>query len=121
SDSHYTNYQNLKPAMSMAALADLYQSVKSVSVSDKLLDYVISLLDQSRMSNAFQGLSPRAGKDIVKASKAWAYIHGRDFVLPDDVQAILPSVISHRLSPFQNQSFEQDKELTQKLILSTKV
>lgn len=121
SDSHYTNYQKLTPALSIQMLGDLYQSVKDVKVSDKLLNYVISLLDQSRINNSFQGLSPRAGKDIIKASKAWAYIHGRDFVLPDDVQAILSSVISHRLSPFQNQSFDQDKELTQKLISLVRV
>lgn len=121
SDAHQDNYHNLKPAITATALADLYQSVKNVKVSDALLNYVISLLDQSRINNSFQGLSPRAGKDIIKAAKAWAFIQGRDYVLPDDVQMILPSVVSHRLSPFQNQSFDLDKELTSKLIQSTKV
>lgn len=121
SDTHQDNYHNLKPAITGAVLNDLYQNVKNIKVSDKLLSYVISLLEESRNDSSFQGLSPRAGKDIVKAAKAWAFIHGRDFVLPDDVQAILPSVISHRLSPFQNQSFEQDKSLTTKLINLVKV
>lgn len=121
SDAHQENYHNLKPAITSSVLADLYQSVKSVKVSDTLLNYVISLLDQSRSNNSFQGLSPRAGKDVIKAAKAWAFIQGRDYVLPDDVQMILPSVVSHRLSPFQNQSFEADKDLTTKLIQSTKV
>lgn len=121
SDTHQDNYHNLKPAITGAVLNDLYQNVKIIKVSDKLLSYVISLLEESRNDSSFQGLSPRAGKDIVKAAKAWAFIHGRDFVLPDDVQAILPSVISHRLSPFQNQSFEQDKSLTTKLINLVKV
>lgn len=121
SDTHQDNLHNLKPAITGAVLNDLYQSVKNVKVSDKLLSYVISILEESRNDSSFQGLSPRAGKDIVKAAKAWAFIHGRDFVLPDDVQIILPSVISHRLSPFQNQSFEQDKSLTSKLINLVKV
>lgn len=121
SDAHHDNYRNLKPAITASVLADLYQSVKQVKVSDTLLNYVISLLEQSRINNTFQGLSPRAGKDIIKAAKAWAFIQGRDYVLPDDVQMILPSVVSHRLSPFQNQSFDLDKELTTKLIQSTKV
>ena len=121
SDTHQNNYHNLKPAITSSTLAELYENVKSVKVSDTLLNYVIALLDQSRTNSSFQGLSPRAGKDIVKAAKAWAFIHGRDYVLPDDVQAILPSVVSHRLSPFQNQSFELDKELTTKLIQSTRV
>lgn len=121
SDTHHENYQNLKPSITANTLNELYQSVKSIKVSDKLLNYVVSILEHSRIDNAYQGLSPRAGKDIIKAAKAWAFIHGRDFVLPDDVQAILPSVISHRLSPFQNQSFDQDQGLAQKLSLSVKV
>lgn len=121
SDTHQDSYHQLKPVITANALADLYQSVKNVKVSDALLNYVISLLGQSRINNSFQGLSPRAGKDIIKAAKAWAFVHGRDYVLPDDVQMILPSVVSHRLSPFQNQSFDLDKELTLKLIQSTKV
>lgn len=121
SDLHSENYHKLKPAITPDNLESLYSAVKEVKVSDKLLDYVLRLLEQSRSNNLYQGLSPRAGRDIIKASKAWAYIHGRDYVLPDDVQAILTSVISHRIAPFQNQSFEQDRELTQTLIKATKV
>jgi MoxR-like ATPase len=121
SDVHQDNYQNLKPGITSDILDTLYRDVKNIKVSDKLLNYVIAILDQSRNDSAYQGLSPRAGKDIIKAAKAWAYIHGRDFVLPDDVQTILPSVISHRLSPFQNQSFDQDQGLASKLIESVKV
>lgn len=121
SDIHSDNYNKLQPVINSVVLADLYQSVKNITVSDKLLDYVVNLLEQSRINNSFQGLSPRAGKDIIKAAKAWAFIHGRDFALPDDVQAILPSVISHRVAPFQNQSFDQDQELSQMLIKTVKV
>lgn len=120
-DDHTDNYNKLKATITPTQLAELYEAVKSVKVSDKLLDYVLRLLENSRHSNRYQGLSPRAGKDIVKAAKAWAFIAGRDFVLPDDVQMILPSVISHRLAPFQNQTFDQDHELTLSLIKSTKV
>ncbi len=121
SDIHAENYNKLQPVINSTTLADLYQSVKNITVSDKLLDYVVALLEQSRINSSFQGLSPRAGKDIIKAAKAWAFIHGRDFVLPDDVQDILPSVISHRVAPFQNQSFTQDQELSQMLIKTVKV
>ncbi len=120
-DTHIENFKNLRAAINHSELNDLYQEVRNVVVSDKLLNYVIALLDQSRNSNSFQGLSPRAGKDIIKAAKAWAYIHGRDYVLPDDVQEILPAVISHRLAPFQNQSFDQDHELSKSLIKATRV
>ena len=43
------------------------------------------------------GLSPRAGQALVRASRAWAYIDGRDYVLPEDVQAVFPSLAGHRL------------------------
>lgn len=121
SDNHLENFHNLKPIINSTVLADLYQSVKNVKVTDTLLSYVVNLLEQSRSHNTYQGLSPRAGKDIIKAAKAWAFISGRDYTLPDDVQAVLPSVISHRLAPFQNQSFDQDQELTQKLLKTVKV
>lgn len=121
SDVHLENYHKLLPVINHQQLLDLYQSVKKVNVSDKLLDYVLRILEQSRISSSFQGLSPRAGKDIIKAAKAWAFIKGRDYVLPDDVQAILPSVVSHRLAPFQNQSFDQDQELTRMLLKATPV
>ncbi len=121
SDHHVDNFHKLSSAINHSELNDLYQNVKNITVSDKLLNYVLSLLEQSRSHTMFQGLSPRAGKDIVKAAKAWAFIHGREYVLPDDVQAVLTAVISHRLAPFQNQSFEQDAELTKSLIKLTKV
>ncbi len=115
-DSHTEQFHSLKPVITKDDLNNIFIAVKSINVSDKILDYVLKILDQSRVHSAYQGLSPRAGKDIIKASKAWAFIHGRDFVLPDDVQDVLPSVISHRLSPVQNHSIDQDYELTISLI-----
>lgn len=120
-DDHLESYNKLLPAINHKELSELYLHVKNIKVSEKLIEYVIALLELSRTNNSFQGLSPRAGKDIIKAAKAWAYISGRDFVLPDDVQTILPAVISHRLAPFQNQSFDQDQELSKSLIKLTKV
>ena len=80
------------------------------------MDYVLRILEASRANDLFQGLSPRAGKDIIKAAKSWALLEGRDYVLPDDVQIILPFVVSHRLAPFQSQSFSQDLDLTKTLL-----
>lgn len=115
-DTHTEKFKSLKPVITQDDLNNIFISVKNISVSDKILEYVLKILDQSRVHSGYQGLSPRAGKDIIKASKAWAFIHGRDYVLPDDVQAILPSVISHRLSLMQNHSIDQDYELTLSLI-----
>ena len=69
-----------------------------VTVSAPILDYIQSILRASRINNWFNhGLSPRAGRAIVRASKSYALVCERDFVRPDDVQAILESVVNHRL------------------------
>jgi MoxR-like ATPase len=65
-----------------------------------LLDYVQDLMAATRSGQWFlQGLSPRAGIAVVRAAKAQALLSGRDYVAPDDVQAILPQTIAHRMIP----------------------
>jgi MoxR-like ATPase len=88
----------LEPAMTGAQLAELQKSVPAMQVSDALLDYVQQLINHSRHSPRFtQGLSPRAGVAVLRAAQAWALMEGRRQVLPEDVQAILPAVVGHRL------------------------
>ena len=88
-------------------LMELQQSALAVHVSDALLDYVQALLLTSRRSGAFlSGLSPRAGRALLHASQAWAFLEGQTMVLPEHVQAVLPAVTSHRLQP----SFIPDPE-----------
>jgi MoxR-like ATPase len=120
-DAHTNNLLQLKPAITFNDLLKIKTEINNITVSDKLLNYVLALLEKSRHDLAFQGLSPRAGRDVVKAAKAWAFLHDRMFVLPDDVQMILPYVFSHRLAPHQGQTFDQDLFLTEKLIKITPV
>lgn len=88
-----------EPVMTPAELTVLQQRVDTVTVADPLLDYLQDLLQYSRTSADFRdGLSPRAGLAILHCARAWALIHGRDHVLPEDIQAVLPSVIGHRLN-----------------------
>ena len=68
--------------------------------AEPLLNYVQDLIAATRTGRWFlQGLSPRAGIALVRAAKAQALISGRDYVAPDDVQAVLPQTIAHRLVP----------------------
>lgn len=120
-DIHIENFKNLKPIINSSNLEVIKLQINQVKVSDKLLNYVLALLENSRQHHSFQGLSPRAGRDLIKASKSWAFIEGRDFVLPDDIQTILSSVVSHRLAPFQTQSNEDNIELTKSLLKLTNV
>lgn len=83
-------------------------------VAEPLLNYIQDLLAFSRSAPLFtQGLSPRAGLAIVQAAKAWALMDGRNHVLPEDVQSILPSVVAHRLGGGLD---GRDSELAQQLI-----
>lgn len=89
---------HMKPVMSAAQLLELQKAVPAMQVSDALLDYVQHLINFTRHSPRFtQGLSPRAGVAILRAAQSWAMMEGRRQVLPEDVQAILPSVVGHRL------------------------
>jgi len=90
----------LLPLLSLDELEALQRTVLAVHASDALLAYVQDLIAATRSGRWFvQGLSPRAGIALVRAAKARALIEGRDYVAPDDVQAVLPQTIAHRLVP----------------------
>jgi len=79
-------------------LAAMQQKVAEVFVSPAVLDYLQALIRYTRESTDFYcGLSPRAGIALLTAAKAWAFMEGRQAVLPDDVQLVLPAVAGHRL------------------------
>ncbi|HYA76527.1 MAG TPA: AAA family ATPase [Burkholderiaceae bacterium] len=87
------------PALSRASdLLAAQQEVKQVFCSDALLDYVQALLAHTRTSGTYvDGLSPRAGLSLLAAARAWAWLDGRDHVIPEDVQNVIPGVVGHRL------------------------
>ncbi|MDP3817460.1 MAG: MoxR family ATPase [Methylotenera sp.] len=79
-------------------LQALQAASHEVHVSDALLDYLQAILQHTRQSAHFNaGLSPRAGLSLKQCAQAWAMLAGRDHVIPEDIQAILPSVAGHRL------------------------
>ena len=91
---------SMLPLLSFEELASLQQQVQAVHASEALINYVQDLIAATRSGQWFlQGLSPRAGIALVRAAKAQALICGRDYVAPDDVQAIVAQTIAHRLVP----------------------
>ena len=79
-------------------LIEIQQAVTKVHVSNALLDYCQAIIKFTRESSDYHcGLSPRAGIALLTAAKAWAFMDHRDAVIPEDIQAILPSVAGHRL------------------------
>jgi MoxR-like ATPase len=90
----------LDASMSPAELMELQAGVQKIHVAPALLDYVQAIVEYTRRSpNYVAGLSPRAALALVHSSRAWAMLEGRDKVIPEDVQAILPGVAGHRLRP----------------------
>ena len=88
----------LQPVLSLETIFKLQLMVRQVGVSDALLDYVQRLVNMTRFDPLFShGLSPRGALGLVRASQAWAYVHHRQHVLPEDVQAVLPAVVDHRV------------------------
>lgn len=93
-----TQLSEIQPCLSTAELLILQAQAAAVHVSAALLDYVQALIEATRRSPYFaHGLSPRAALALLAAARAWAFIDGRQMVLPEDVQTVLPGVACHRL------------------------
>ena len=111
--------RELQSVITSEGLIKLSRLVGKVRASHELLDYVQRLLDATRSDDrSVAGLSPRAGLGLLKAARAWALLSGRDYVLPEDVQAVWPSVAEHRLSARQGGSVAA---ITQSLLQSVPV
>ena len=90
----------LRAVMTPVQLQSAQKAVQAVHASDALLDYLQALIGATRSGRWFvDGLSPRAGIAVLRAAKARALLNQRDYVAPDDVQALLPQTIAHRLQP----------------------
>ncbi len=90
--------ESLSAQITPEQLSDIQLRISDVHTSPALLDYLQNLIIYTRESTDYQcGLSPRAGLALLSAAKSWAYLDGRNAVIPDDVQAVLPAVAGHRL------------------------
>jgi len=108
---------DLAPRMSTQELVELQHRVQQVHASAALLDYVQALVGHTRRSADYvNGLSPRAALAVLHAARAWALMAGRGHVLPEDVQAVLPAVVSHRLVPAEEVSRVNGYDVAELLI-----
>lgn len=97
-ENRRTEIKSLEAKITSAELIELQQQVQLVEVGEPLVEYLQRIIDVTRQSPSFAiGLSPRAGLGLLQAGRAWALMEGRDFVRPDDVQAVLAAVVNHRL------------------------
>lgn len=103
--------QEIPAILSPGDLIAFQANLEHVHVSEALLDYLQNILEYSRSSGGYlSGLSPRAGIAMLNAAKAWALIHARQHVMPEDLQAVLPGVVNHRLQ-FIDETTEKETAL----------
>lgn len=90
--------KELKPGITPEQLIQIRREIRAVKASDGLLDYLQRLIHYTRTSKEFTfGLSPRGALALLHSAKTWAVVHGRKYVIPEDIQAVMPSVVGHRL------------------------
>jgi MoxR-like ATPase len=100
----------------------IQQHVRSVYVSDAVLDYAQALITRTRERMDLKlGLSPRAGQGLIRAAQAWSYIARRSAVLPEDIQAVLPAVVSHRIERREPSAHDDGNSLANELIKAVPV
>jgi len=106
----------------LPALEAIQNAVDDIKVSDPLIEYVQRLVAHTRRAGEFAfGLSPRGALALLQSARAWALICDRGHVVPEDVQAVLPSVVEHRLREAADYAGHGGGALAQKLLTSVDV
>ncbi len=111
--------KELKPVMTPQDLIEMIEQIDLVTVSDSSLDYLQDIVEKSRTLS--WGLSPRGARDFNKAAKAHAFIEGRNFVIPEDYQAVGVAVMNHRLRSHEDLGEKSTHQLAQEIIHSVPI
>ncbi|WP_342572397.1 MoxR family ATPase [Paenibacillus sp. FSL R5-0749] len=115
---------DLTAVISREELLKAQDTYKTVQINEDLLRYIIQLTEATRQHPELSlGVSPRGAQALLKASQAWAALHGRDFVLPDDIKVLAEPVLAHRLV-FRNRVRQQEglaERMIQELLNQTEV
>jgi len=121
-DNRRAMLESLEPVMQQKELMLLQRQVRDIQVAAPIIDYCYALVEFSRNCGRFlHGLSPRAGLGLLQASRAWALMEGRDFVLPEDVQAVAPPCLAHRLIKDEDNSPAGHSDIAGYLLRSVEV
>ncbi len=114
----------VKSVITAEDVIKIKEQVADVAIKDEVIRYARNIAEETRLEKRFVlGISPRAVLALVKASQAKAFLEGRDYVKPDDVKAVAPFVIGHRLTLTSEAKIakENKDDLIQKLIRKTKI
>ncbi|GAB3872461.1 MoxR family ATPase [Hymenobacter segetis] len=119
-----TNLEAVQPILSATDLAQLRQQVRQQRVEANILEYIAKLVGQTRAHKSlYLGASPRASLALLNGAKALAALRGRDFVTPEDVQFLAPSVLRHRimLTPEREMEGGTPDEVVKQIVQSVEV
>lgn len=108
SQQHGHKKKPIQQCISPGELLKIQAEVNQVSTSDAVLKYLLALVEMSREQKQGSGLSPRASLALLQAAKAWAVIEQRNYLVPEDIQAVFHAVAEHRISThgaFQGKAF----------------
>lgn len=112
---------SLEPVFDRASLEYHQKAVDAVHLSDAIVDYIQAIAAKTRESGiSGEGLSPRGALALARASRAWGYLQGRTMTLPEDVQAVAVSVLSHRLNPPEDPTGETGRRKAEDVLAQVK-
>ncbi len=104
--------EEMEACMTDGEVCRIQEKISRVHTSDTFVEYLQEILHFTRTSPHFHvGLSPRAGMAISRAARAWAWLHGRDYTIPEDLQHVLPLVVGHRLRSREERMEIPEKKL----------
>ncbi len=119
--SRSTRHEELSPVLDHTDFLKFQTLIQQVHISDDIANYVQKILEMSRSQQKdIVGLSPRAGLSLIAASRAWAFLSGRNMVLPEDIQSVAIAVINHRISNLEA-SYRASSSLAEELVKSIEV
>ncbi|MED3574180.1 AAA family ATPase [Cytobacillus praedii] len=99
--------EELEPVIDLEELIELQTQIKEVHVDDTIKRYIVELASRTRThASVYLGVSPRGSIALMKAAQSYAFMYGRDYVLPDDIQYLAPSVFAHRIILKSEAKFE---------------
>lgn len=121
-DSRQELLEQLKPVMTPADLITLQAAIRKVHASDAVIRYLQDIVAYTREGHQSSvGLSPRAAIGFLNAARAWAFLQGRDMVLPEDIQAVGVAVMSHRLNPGADLTGKTGARLAEEILANVSV
>ncbi len=116
--------ETVQPVMTADELVLLQEEVKTVYIDQSVQFYIVNLADQTRRHRGvYLGVSPRGSIALMRGAKAYAFMQGRDYVLPDDVKFLAPFVFAHRIILTAEAKYEgmENEQIVKAIVKNTKV